>query len=347
MFPETVLRLQPPGCPGECRERDSSSIAMNTVSNNRIIRTQSPGGSSDEAPADDEAARVPGGPGGHAALRPCGREVQHHPVDAERRHPRSRVGARHRGRGAFEPARADDARRHDHCREGEGAAARGGRGDGDRQGGPRPDDRGVAPGRDPDDRSVSAAPGPAGAEGEVPGAHDLPAGGADRPAARPAGGRRGRCRADRAPLRDRGPRRRGHLRGRVPVRLQPGSPPRRRRRGPARSSGGRAAHAARGRTLPARPRAGCLRDGGHQGSGAVRGQQPAHAGADGGSRHRRHAGTAHRGRGPDHPGDGDLAGAVRYAGIPPDRTGVAADVVESGGIPIACRRTLRELAEVA
>ena len=116
-----------------------------------------------------------------------GRALPHHPVDAERRHSGSRVGARCRGRGALEPARADDARRHDHRREGEGAAARSGRDDGDGQGWPRPDDGGDAPRSDPDHRPLPAAPRSPGAAGEVPGAHHLPEGGADRLGAGPAG----------------------------------------------------------------------------------------------------------------------------------------------------------------
>ena len=67
-------------------------------------------------------------------------------------------------------------------------------------------------------------------------------------------------RPDRAALRYRGPLCRRHPRGRVPVRLQPrpihSLAPKRSR---AKRSGGRTAYAARGGTLPARPRAGRLR----------------------------------------------------------------------------------------
>ena len=110
------------------------------------------------------------------------------------------------------------------------------------------------------------------------------------------------------------------------------------RRGVARSARRRTPAAARGRPLPARPRARCLPDGRSEGAGAVRGQQPAHAGADGGGGNRRHPGAPARGRRPDRAGNGSLALAACRARVATDRTGMAPDVVESGRVPVVCER---------
>ena len=67
------------------------------------------------------------------------------------------------------------------------------------------------------------------------------------------------------------------------------------------------------------------------GARAVRGQQPAYAGADGGGRDRRHAGAAARDRRAHHPGNGYLALAAWRARLARGRTGMAADGVEKRG----------------
>ena len=85
---------------------------------------------------------------------PRRRALPHHPVDAERGDPRSGIGARNRGRGAFEPARADDPHRNPDRREGEVPVAGRRRGHGACEGRPRSHDRGDAPRGHPDDRTV-------------------------------------------------------------------------------------------------------------------------------------------------------------------------------------------------
>ena len=109
------------------------------------------------------------------------------------------------------------------------------------------------------------------------------------PAARPAGGRRGGCRADRAALRDRGLAvediledeflfacNRSHALAGAEARSR------------AKRWRANRSCCSRKDTACAATRWTSAGYGRHEGAGAVRGQQPAHAGADGGGRHRRH-----------------------------------------------------------
>ena len=73
----------------------------------------------------------------------------------------------------------------------------------------------------------------------------------------------------------------------------------------------------------------------------VRGQQPAHPGADGRGGYRRHPGAGARGRRSDRPGNGYLVLTSCHARVAPDRIDLAPNVVASGGVPTAGGHTAR------